>query len=562
MVADVRIDNRAELASALGLAPAAAGALSDAGLLMRAWQRWREGALQRTVGDYALAVWDGERLTLARDFPGQRPLVYWRGEDQLAFASMPHGLLALDELSAHADPLSLERFARFARPVGNSTYLRGILTVAPGETIAFMPGAAKRTMHWAPPSAPLLLPSDEDYVDAVGETLDRAVAARLRGGEGGVACHLSAGLDSSAVTAATARLHTAAQPIAAITVVPKGEFRSDSRDRLTDERKLAAATAALYDSIEHVVVERANRSPVHHFETWLDLFLRPVPEVINQDWYTGANEEVQRRGISVLLHGQAGNFTFSHTGSEVLAETLGQARLAHWRTESRLRVAAGSTWRRVLGQSLAPFLPRPLWLLSQTVRGRPARIEDYALVRSGSARIGAFGARRHGEVDYSVQPYAESRRRRAEALASIDFGTINKGLLAGWGVDARDPTADRRFIDLTLAIPATQFNRGGAARSLARRVLAARVPPDVLVEPRRGYQSADWLSYLSQYRGDLEAEAERQRQSGAAGFLDLERMRELLLHWPASWDAPVAQRLHRGALMTALAAGHFARHAR
>jgi asparagine synthase (glutamine-hydrolysing) len=217
---------------------------------------------------------------------------------------MPHGLLAVEEISPQADALSLERLARFARPADDATYLRGIRTVAPGETIAFTPGSARRAAHWLPPQSPLLLPRDEDYVEAVRETLDLAVAARLRGGETGLACHLSAGLDSSAVTATAARLHTAARPLAAITVGPSGAFHSPGGDRLADERRLAAVTASLYESVEHVVVERANRSPIEHFETWFDLFRRPVADVINQDWYLAANEAAQARGASVLLHGR------------------------------------------------------------------------------------------------------------------------------------------------------------------------------------------------------------------------------------------------------------------
>lgn len=559
MVADVRIDNRAELARALGIAPAEAGGLADARLLMLAWQRWREAALERVVGDFAVAVWDGARLILARDFPGQRPLCYWQGADQMAFASMPHGLFALDEVVPQADMLSIERFARFAQPVDDGTYFHGIRTVAPGETIAFTPESTKRARHWAPPRKPLMLPRDEDYVEAVRETLDLAVGARLRGSEGGLACHLSAGLDSSAVMATAARLHTAARPISAITVTPSGDYRSAGGDRLTDERELAAATASQHESVEHLIVERANRSPLDHFDTWFDLFQRPASDVPNQDWYTAANEAAQCRGATMLLHGQAGNLTFSHSGPELLAELLAQGRLFRWARESRAKVAAGIPWRSALTQSLAPFLPRPLWIVGEAWRGRYTRMHDYALVRPGSASCGPFGSRRAGEVDYSLQPRADARRWRAETLGSIDYGTINKGLLAAWGLDLRDPLADRRMIELTLAIPATQFDSGGVARSLARRVLADRVPDEVLSAPRRGYQSADWLRYLSAYRHDIAAEAERQRHSGAASFLDHERIRDLLSNWPTGWNDPDALRLHRGALMTALAAGHFAR---
>ena len=164
-----------------------------------------------------------------------------------------------------------------------------------------------------------------------------------------------------------------------------------------------------------------------------------------------------------------------------------------------------------------------------------------------------------GEVDYAVQPVRHTAATRAKVLAGVDFGTINKGLLAGWGIDARDPLADRRMIELTFAMPLAQFDHDGIARSLARRVLADRVPAEVLAERRRGYQSADWLDYLTTYRSGIALEAELQANSEAANFLDVGRMQDLISQWPAELNKPDTTRLYRKALMTGLAAGHFAR---
>lgn len=557
MVADVRIDNRSELAAALAIGSADAARLSDSALLMAAWQRWRERALQRVVGDFALAVWDGEQLVLARDFPGQRPLCYWHTGDQMAFASMPRGLLALPDVAPMADERSLERFARHARPQDDATFFAGIRRVMPGETVVFTPAGARRTAHWSPPRSLLELPRDEDYVEAVRETLDVAVAARLRGAENGLACHLSAGLDSSAVAATAARLHTAAQPIAALTVVPRGGFRQAAANRLADEGQLAGATAALYDSLEHVVVERANRSPLDHFENWFALFQRPVPEVVNEDWYAAANAAVRNRGIAVLLHGQAGNLTFSYNGAGVFADLLRRGRWDLWWRAVR-RAHGRVTPRMALSRSLAPFLPRWLWGAASAWRDRLIRMTDYSLVRSAAASCGRFGAKGLGEMDYMQQPVWDAVGARAGALAGVDMGSINKGLLAAWGIDARDPLADRRMIELTLRIPPGQFEHDGIARSLARRVLADRVPKALLAERRRGYQGADWLGYLTEHKAAIEAETARQCRSAAAGFLDYPRMEDLVRSWPTDGGDPDAVRLHRGALMTALSAGHFA----
>src|SRR5262249_13722821 len=52
-----------------------------------------------------------------------------------------------------------------------------------------------------------------------------------------------------------------------------------------------------------------------------------------------------------------------------------------------------------------------------------------------------------------------------------------------------DPFQDRRLIEFTLGVPEEQFLRRGESRSLARRVLADRLPPALLAENRRGRQS-------------------------------------------------------------------------
>lgn len=91
LVADVRLDNRDELAAELGLASGEARQFCDAGILLASLDRWGEQAVNRLIGDFAFALWDAsaQRLLLARDFIGHRPLHYHRGKDFFAFASMP-----------------------------------------------------------------------------------------------------------------------------------------------------------------------------------------------------------------------------------------------------------------------------------------------------------------------------------------------------------------------------------------------------------------------------------------------------------------------------------------
>src|SRR3989442_1012999 len=97
LVADARIDNRAELCPLL---PAPSDA-TDAELILAAYERWGEHCPEHLLGDFAFAIWDGraQRLFCARDHFGVKPLYYHHRPSRLfAFASEIKGLLALADI--------------------------------------------------------------------------------------------------------------------------------------------------------------------------------------------------------------------------------------------------------------------------------------------------------------------------------------------------------------------------------------------------------------------------------------------------------------------------------
>ncbi|HYW14867.1 MAG TPA: hypothetical protein VE891_01755, partial [Allosphingosinicella sp.] len=159
MVADARLDDREGLAESLGRAASLTPSTSDPELLLRAFERWGEDCLDRIYGDYALAVWDGDRrrLLLARDGMGGRPLCYFRGPDLFAFASMPRGLHALPEIPYEADEDLLARALDLVPPDPHSTCFRNVLRVAMGECVVVTADGVSRRRHWDPAPEPLRL---------------------------------------------------------------------------------------------------------------------------------------------------------------------------------------------------------------------------------------------------------------------------------------------------------------------------------------------------------------------------------------------------------------------
>jgi asparagine synthase (glutamine-hydrolysing) len=136
-------------------------------------------------------------------------------------------------------------------------------------------------------------------------------------------------------------------------------------------------------------------------------------------------------------------------------------------------------------------------------------------------------------------------------------------MLGAWGIDLRDPTADRRLVEYCLSIPTEYYLCDGVDRGLARRAFADRLPQAVLTERRKGYPAADWHEFAGAGRDELAAELDRIAAcEPARDLLDVERLRGLLKDWPKDgWERPEIRARYRQALLRGIAAGHFLRKA-
>jgi asparagine synthase (glutamine-hydrolysing) len=559
LVADLRIDNRDDLGSALGLdRPEIAGS-ADSHLLLLALLRWGESALDRIVGDFAFAWFDrgSETLILARDPLGQRPLFWRRSGGFVAFASMPAGLHAIGSAPPRPDEDTLARYLALLPPSGAASFHDGISRVESGHVVTVTRLAEHSRRYWRPRRLDLGLRTFDDHVAAFREQLDRAVACRLRGADRAVATHLSGGWDSSAVTATAARLRApSGGRVLAFTAIPtRGRDHEEPSHRFADEGPLAAAVAARYDNIDHRLVEGLGQSLIGPLDDYVRWFDRPVFNVYNHAWLARIRTAARGEGARILLTGELGNWTISASRPGILAEYLREGRWGAWAREAwaavrrrrmRLRGAAAA--------SFGPWLPDAAWRLVRRLSETPPAGEHFVLHPNLLPELLA---------EQEEQERAAWRRdnfeRASHLLMDVDFGDYRKGILGGWGIDKRDATADTRLIDFCLSLPLDMLLRRGERRPLARAALADRLPSEVLDETRKGYQAVEWAEVLER---DLPAAAALVDRIGAdetaSRIIDVGLLRRLLREWPAGgWHESEAIGRYRIGLLDALAAGHF-----
>ncbi|HEX8191619.1 MAG TPA: asparagine synthase-related protein [Allosphingosinicella sp.] len=561
LVADLRLDNRDELADALGIAHAELAQLSDSALLARALERWGEAAVPRLVGDFAFAWLDAARgrLLLARDALGQRPLFWHSGRGFAAFASMAKGLHASGLVRRACDEDTLARYLIGLPPRGDASFHKDVRRVLPGHVVSITAEGARATRYWHPSSEILRLRTFDDYVEAYRFELDRAVACRLRRNSGPVATHLSGGWDSSAVTATAARqLSASGDRLLAYTAVPApGAAAADPRDRFSDEGPLAAATADAYPNIAHRIVPGDGRSPLADLGRWAELFDRPVFNLSNHVWLADIRSRAKAERATVLLTGELGNWTISAAPNNALAELLAQRQWRAWGREAAAMIRQKrARLRGVAASSFAPWLPRAAWRRLRGLSSAPDPRRKTALhPRLLGPLLEEEEARELGPVGRPKSRF----ERIAALLGEVDFGEYRKGVLAGWSIDERDPTADRRLVEFSLSLPVETILRDGVRRPLARAALSDRLPSAVLEERRKGYQAADWSVGLTRDLDTIRALTERiGADECAAGLIDTDLLRRLVDDWPQSgWHELDTIGRYRIGLLDALTGGHF-----
>lgn len=556
LAADVRLDNREDFLPQLGLRGAEAATLPDPRLMMLCFERWGPDVIARFVGDFAIALWDrrGERLLLARDFAGQRPLHFHESRRALAVSSMAKGLHSLDFVPRAIDETRLLEMLAGLHHEGSRTFFRDVQRVEPGELLIFARGGKSSRTLWTAPAGEISFGSHGEYAEALREKLDAAVAAQLRGAGPAVATHLSAGLDSSAVTSATALRFDGR--VLAFTSVPPHERSALPTGRFGSEGALAARTASLYPNVEHRLVETPDCLPLEDLDWELQLFERPDLNLPNLAWANKINDAVAGEGVNILLVGTGGNLSISYAGHERLGELLARGRLAGFVGECAAARKHGMRTRALLGMAAHQLLPRAMVRALGALRDRRAHPATAGILNPDAPGVDAIIAR-HGR--YDDPSAARSVQSRAHMLRRVDPGTYNKGLLLRWNIDVRDPTVDRRLVEFCLGIPLAHYFRNGMPRALIRTALKDRVPDAVRLETLRGLQAPHWLDMISAARGEAGRLLGRIGHSPlACELLDIPKMRRLLGEWPDASMAPPPQ-VYRSGLIRGLAAGEFIR---
>lgn len=184
---------------------------SDSEVILHAYEQFGDEFLLRLDGMFAFALWDQdrERLLLARDRAGKKPLYYYADQSRCVFASEMKALFAHPDVARTVNPGAVPLYFTYGYVPCPDTFYQGISQVPPASYMVVTGGQVQGPFaYWSltyPPTGEERRIAEVDACHEVRRLLTAAVERRLIS-DVPLGAFLSGGIDSSIVVGLMSQL--------------------------------------------------------------------------------------------------------------------------------------------------------------------------------------------------------------------------------------------------------------------------------------------------------------------------------------------------------------------
>lgn len=476
VAANARIDNKVQFCKLLKLPVNDWKTISDALLILKAYQLLGEKFLNHLEGEFAIVIWNKkqEELFIATDPIGFRPLYYYDGPEQFIFCSEIKGITAIKTSPNHFNSNHLSEF--FYRQTDPSeTYNKEIFLLCGGSVLTYAESATKIKKYWTPQSTEKYhLNSDADWTECLKDLLYKAVAKRLKDTIHPVGITLSGGLDSTSITCILSELLAKEnKELHTFSSVLPANYSGNK----TDERYYIELLNKQCPNLIQTFVETPELSPFdnvgkafNEHETFPNAFFY-MDEAITT--------AVSAKGVKLLFSGYGGDYWVSRKGNTVIFQLLLQGRIREsLKLISKLRSVEQIAWLRVFKREII----------------------NHLIISSNSKKDLTFDWLTD-EINQSNHIKPPIIDENANILNMITSGRIGKltsrlsNTYASKAIQSADPMFDKDVFDLLTHMPIRLFVQSGYKRNVIRKAMDGVIPSEI-----------QWRRTKSAYNPDYRAQ--------------------------------------------------------
>jgi len=462
---------------------------SDTETIIHLYEEKGPEALHELNGMFAFAIWDEglQRLMLARDRLGVKPLYYYEHDGRVAFASEIKGILADSAIPRRLNYAAFADYLTFQNVFGDKTFFEGIHLLPPGHLLLAQGGKVEIRKYWDLHFREEIV-DEYDAVRKFGALIDESVEMQLVS-DVPIGSHLSGGMDSGTVVMLASK--KLAERLKTFSVY----FREPE----FDESGLIEQVSLHADTIHHDLLLDPSEFPneIPRIFRYLDE-PRGGPSVIPQ-WYIS---RLASKHVKVVLTGHGGDELYAGYPSYVVAYLRDVVRRRDWREiRSILRnlwsKLATEGWKRIIGLPLYALVNRDLIAYGREPTFKP---HEQRRLLTESARNAIAGYNPRPLLDKVLEESATDSP--IDRLLYLDIKTYLPSLLLvedrmsmAHSIEDRVPILDHRIAELAAATSGRIKIRDLTLKRILRRHANGLLPRAILEHRKVGFlvPLAEWL---------------------------------------------------------------------
>lgn len=482
---------------------------SDTEVILHLFEDKGPECLRDLIGMFALAIYNARdgSLFLARDRLGKKPLLYYRDESRLVFASELKAILQDPSIPVRLHRAALEYYLQLLYVPDPHTLLENIVKLPPGSWALWKDGTFEIREYWRPRPRPI---READRDAEIRRLVDESVRLRLVS-DVPVACFLSGGIDSTIVTS------IAASHVPGLHTIAVG-FEESTHDEIPFARAVARRLGTRHTEI----VVRPDA--VDLAEKLAHAYDDPVGDSSSLPTYLLCQEAAKH--AKVALSGDGGDECFAGYKRYVPMAHLALARKA----PSSIATLAASIlpWGRKPTRTLQRLV-RMLRMLHAPAGAIYQQFVTF-LTRDERRSIGL-----HGD-DFDIEEIlGEFPGDPVNAAEYADLRTYLPGDLLiktdtasmAHSLEVRSPLLDHRLVEAALAIPAGVKIRGTSTKAYLRRLYADLIPAELRKRRKQGF-AIPLQAWLKKDLKPLVDDALLTERPRLAEAVDIEGVRKLV----------------------------------
>lgn len=438
----------------------------DTEVLFKAVNAFGANAIHDFNGMFAFGHWDNTKRTLllARDRLGQKPLYWYRDDQQIVFASELKALLALLNSRFDLDPVAIDQFFTRGYILSPRTIFQQIHKLPAGCMLQLDADSWQLEVksYWDVEHAETVI-DDDDAIDQLDELLTDAVRMRLIS-DVPIGCLLSGGIDSSLLTALACKARD--EPVDAFSI---GFTESEQLNELPYAEVVARHTGCRWHNkpMEAGDFAAALDDTTQYFDEPYGNFTMFSMRRLSQ---------MARQALTVVISGQGGDELtagypgrYNWTQQTAAAAAIGQGRLQYATPVDdvihHLRYSSFVPWPGGREHMLCPGL-------RDEIASHATPFDDIAPFWSKYDDGRRLDRVLYSDVKTNLPDYLVCLEERMTMSCSLE---------------ARNPMLDHRVVQFLLNLPQRMKIRNGQNKWILRELAFRYVPREAIDRPKRGF---------------------------------------------------------------------------